>query len=266
MKIKLTLLAFSAILCLSLNSFKLDPNNPPIGRTGAPGETTCGASGCHSGGTFAGTVTISGVPDTVVANQAYSVTLTQTSNAVRAGFQMTVLDGNNTMCGTFTAGSGCSIGSNSGNGRKYMRQSSPKNLSNGSASWTFTWKAPATVNNELIHFYFVSLAANGNGNDNGDKVLVNTKEVRLPAIVSAVETPEFAGKIKMYPVPAHDQVTIDMQGRQGQLSLYNVQGKLALQTAVSGTAQIDVSALEKGVYIAKISIDGQEASKKLVIE
>lgn len=266
MKVKITLLFFVAVLSLSLHSFKLDPNNPPIGRTGAPGETTCGASGCHSGGNYTGTVSISGIPDTVVANQSYSVTLTNASNAVRAGFQMTVLDGNNTMCGTFTNGSGTSIGSNNGNGRKYIRQSTPKNISNGMASWTFSWKAPAVVNNELIHFYFVSLAANGNGNDNGDKVLIGTKEVRLPAVVSATENPEFAGKIKLYPVPARDRVTIDMQGRQGQLSLYNVQGQLALQTAVNGTTQVDVSTLEKGVYIAKIRIGDQEASKKLVIE
>lgn len=266
MKIKLTLLSFSVIFCLSLNSFRLDPNNPPIARTGAPGETTCGASGCHSGGNYTGSVSVSGVPDTVVAGQSYSVTLTHASNAVRAGFQMTVLDGNNAMCGTFTTGSGCSIGTNNNNGRKYIRQSSPRNLSGGSTSWTFSWKAPAAVNNELIHFYFTSLAANGDGEKTGDKVLINTKEVRLPAVVSAVQNPNAANSIKMYPVPAHDYFKIDMQGQQGHLSLYDAQGKLALEMPISNSAQVDVSQLQRGVYIAKIKIGNQFATKKLVLE
>lgn len=85
-----------------------DPNNPPTARTGAPGETTCGASGCHSGGTYTGSVTISGVPDTIVANQSYTVNLTNTSNAIRAGFELTCLDNSNAKCGTLSTGSGTS--------------------------------------------------------------------------------------------------------------------------------------------------------------
>ncbi|HND89426.1 MAG TPA: hypothetical protein PK971_13920, partial [Saprospiraceae bacterium] len=83
----------TTIACLSLFGLWLllinsqtDPNNPPTARTGAPGETTCQASGCHSGGAFTGTVTISGVPDTAVYGQTYTITLTNASNCTRAGF------------------------------------------------------------------------------------------------------------------------------------------------------------------------------------
>ena len=129
---------FLSLLLLSVwyisTSSRKDPNNPPLARTGAPGETTCGASGCHSGGTFTGTVTISGIPDTISANTSYSVTLTNTSNAVRAGFQLTCLDSLNAKCGSLTNGTGTSTGSQSSTGRQYIRQSAPKALSNGAAS------------------------------------------------------------------------------------------------------------------------------------
>ena len=128
---RLTTLHISTLLigCWFLLTNHRDPNNPPVARTGAPGETTCGASGCHTGGAFTGTVAITGIPDTVTANQSYTVTLTNTSNAVRAGFQLTCLDGANAYSGTLTNGTGTSIGTSNSTGRKYIRQSSPKTIS-----------------------------------------------------------------------------------------------------------------------------------------
>lgn len=81
-----------AILWFSLSSTIKDPSDPPMGNTGAPGETTCAQTGCHSGGVYTGTVALTGVPDTVTANTSYTLTLTNTSNAPRAGFQLVCLD------------------------------------------------------------------------------------------------------------------------------------------------------------------------------
>ncbi|HRI58665.1 MAG TPA: hypothetical protein PK228_03050, partial [Saprospiraceae bacterium] len=87
MKIKLLPIAamMAAGLLLLANTVR-EPNNPPTGRTGAPGETTCAASGCHTGGSYTGTVSIN-IPDTVSTNTTYTITLTNTSNAVRAGYE-----------------------------------------------------------------------------------------------------------------------------------------------------------------------------------
>ena len=45
-----------------LTSTLRNPNNPPLGNTGAPSETTCQKSGCHSSvGNYIGTVSLSGI-------------------------------------------------------------------------------------------------------------------------------------------------------------------------------------------------------------
>lgn len=41
--------------------------NPPNGRTGAPGESTCGS--CHSGATYQGNLSIAGVPATMASRR-----------------------------------------------------------------------------------------------------------------------------------------------------------------------------------------------------
>ncbi len=242
-----------------------NPNNPPTGRTGAPGETTCGAAGCHSGGSFTGTVAITGVPDTIVANQSYPVTLTQTSNATRGGFELTCLDSTlNAKCGTLTAGSGTSVATSGG--RQYVRQSSPKNLSGGSVSWSFSWKAPASITGNKATFYFVSLAANGNGGTSGDKVLIATKHIVMQPTVAAHE-PDNSDLAKLYPGLVHDVLHIDLaQASGGRLAIFDMQGKEVMYSDLAQNNQLDVSHLKKGVHIAQIEIDGKLLVKKFVIE
>ncbi len=139
-----------------------------------------------------------------MANQSYTVTLLHSSNAVRAGFQLTCLDNNNAKCGTLTSSTGTSIGNNNLLVRQYIRQSTPKNLSNGAASWTFTWKAPGTAAGNLAKFYFTSLAANGNGNNNGDNVLVGTKTVVFPDNSVSTSEPDPKQWMHVYPTLVQD--------------------------------------------------------------
>lgn len=241
-----------------------DPNNPPTARTGAPGETTCGASNCHSGGSYTGTVTISGVPDTIVAGQSYSVTLTNTSNAVRAGFELTCLDKSNVKCGTLSTGAGTSLGT--AGGRQYVRQSSPKLLSNGSISWSFTWKAPASITGDTAVFYFVSLAANNNGKNTGDNVLIATKKVSLLPTVAAHE-PVVDNLVKVYPSAAKDVLYVDLlQGTTGRLTIFDMQGKSEMQAELVQNNQVMISNLEKGMHLAQITAGGKTQVKKFVVE
>jgi hypothetical protein len=144
MKNKLLATAFISLSLWSLfTSLRRDPGNPPISTSGAPAENNCGA--CHTGGNYTGKVEIDGIPTTVTPNKAYTITLTNTSNAVRSGFQVTCIDGSDAKCGTFTNGTGTSIANSNLLNRQYIRQSAFKTLTNGSTSWTFTWTAPATA-------------------------------------------------------------------------------------------------------------------------
>lgn len=258
-----TLAIMSAVLLLLANTMR-DPNNPPAGRTGAPGETTCGASGCHSGGSYTGTVSISGVPDTVTPSTTYTITLTNATNAVRAGFELTCLDGSNAMCGTLTAGSGSSITSGSG-GRKYVRQSSPKNLSNGTTSWTFTWKSPAA--SDSATFYFVSLCANGNGQKTGDNPITATKSVKFQSTTPAFE-PGNSESVKIYPtVVTNGLLHIELQqAASGQLSILDMQGKKVLDATISSANELSISNLPPGMYLANIAVGGKTVAKKFIVK
>lgn len=256
---KLTQLHISTLLlgCWFLLANYRDPNNPPVARTGAPGETTCGASGCHSGGAYTGTVAISGIPDTVTANQSYTVTLSNTSNAVRSGFQLTCLDGANAYSGTLTNGTGTSIGTSNSTGRKYIRQSSPKTLSGGSTSWTFTWKAPASAANNKCTFYFVSLCANGNGNSNGDNVLTENKSVVLRAVSAADEPGQISASwIDFDARPTQLNIRL-LESVSGQMDIYDLQGRLISTSQLISDNVVPIEILTPGIYIARVQSSGR---------
>ena len=253
-------------LWLTLSSTIIYPNDPPTGSTGAPGETTCQQSGCHSGGAYTGTVAISGVPDTVVANTTYTITLTNTSTAVRAGFQLVCLDATGAQCGTLTAGTGTAIAT-SGT-KQYVSQSTPKIMSAGSAAWTFTWKAPATFTalNNPITFYFATLAANGDGGSSGDNVLKASKAVRFKATTSSKEIQNTL-VVNLFPNPTKDVLNIDLADTQNaQLTLVDMYGKvLLIKTLTEKTNKINIAHLSKGLYNAQIQVGEKSISKKFAI-
>lgn len=265
MKIRILYSVFFLLALWQLSTASMrDPNNPPTGRTGAPNETTCAAPGCHSGGAYTGTVSISGVPDTILANTTYQITLTNTSNAVRTGFQLTCLDSSNVKCGTLSNGSGTSVAT--AIGRQYIRQSSAKTLSNGSASWTFSWKSPAAASGNTAKFYFVSLAANGNGNNNGDNVLIGAKSVVFQQTVATNETP-YAALVNVFPNVADEVLQVRLvQSASGQLVLFDLQGRVVLQSSLAQENRIDISRLEAGMYVAQVQFDGKTVSKRFLVQ
>ncbi|MBL7813434.1 MAG: T9SS type A sorting domain-containing protein [Saprospiraceae bacterium] len=252
------------VLWFSLSSSIKDPSNPPTGNTGAPNETTCQQSGCHGGGSYTGTVTITGVPDTVVANTTYTITLTNTSNAVRAGFQMVCLDALNAQCGTFTNGTGTSIGATGG--KQYIRQSQVKIMTGGSASWTFTWKAPATLTNAPITFYFVTLAANGDGGTSNDNVLKSSKVVRLKTTTSNKDVANSIA-VNVFPNPTKDVLNIELNDTQkADLTLTDINGRiLIMKNLTEKVNKINIAHLSSGIYNAQIQSNGKSVSKKIVI-
>jgi hypothetical protein len=246
---------------LVMSSAKQNPANPPTGNTGAPGETTCAKSGCHAGGTYAGSVTITGLPDTVVANMTYPITITNTSNAVRAGFQMTCMQSTDAACGTFTTAAGVNIGT--GSGRQYPRQSTPKALSGGSAAWTFDWKAPATLTNPQIRFYFSTLCANGNGNTSGDNVLVGADTVVLRA-TSANNEPITQSWYQYEQQNNQLRITLTQSGK-GQLEIFGLNGMSQMTETLASDQLISTGHLPSGIYIAKVAAGGKMDSFKFFI-
>lgn len=147
--------------------------NPPDGRSGAPGDGLC--SDCHSlnGGTQDGEITVSGFPTTIEPNTAYVLTVTNSNpNGVAelAGFQLTILNGNNQQAGTITSPSSGSTVSTSG-GRQYWEHNPAQTYPMSNVvMWTATWTAPNTPPNTTITYYVAGNIANGNGSSTGDRI------------------------------------------------------------------------------------------------
>lgn len=252
-----------------LGGMALDPSNPPTGMTGAPNEKTCSTqSGCHNGGAYTGTVVLTGVPDTVLPNTTYSLTLTATiANASRGGFQLTCLDASNVACGTLTTGTGTSIATASS--RQYIRQSTAKNYSGGAVSWTFSWKSPATLTGTAITFYFSALAANGNGGTSGDNAIAGTKKVVFKSSTTGVNDLILSQKVNIAPNPAKSSLNImidDATISTAELTLVDRVGRVVLNKTISSQYSLDVQSLPRGLYLAQIKAGDKMTVKKVNLE
>jgi len=150
-------------------------SNPPNGFTGAPPSgNTCmlGNGGCHSGGNFGGSVSISGLPSSIMPSTVYPIVVTVSfpgtmGTAVRGGFQMTVQDAANNFVGSYS-----NPGANSGIEGAFFDHRNAK-FFNGSMSVTYTvdWTSPAGPDGAVITMYAAGNVANGNGNTTGDQIV-----------------------------------------------------------------------------------------------
>jgi len=172
-------------------SFLFNSSNPPDGKTGAPGENTCGQSSCHNGGSFAGNVSISGLPATIVGGTKYNITVTVDragSAASLAGFQLVALKGDNTNTGNLAALS-TDHGTTFLGPKEYVdhRQGGKSFSGSQTVSWMFEWEAPAGPNGTSITLYTSGLLANGANGPNGDNVVNATANGTLTAGASPLE-------------------------------------------------------------------------------
>lgn len=240
-------LSLFVIYCAAVNN----PNNPDLEVTGAPGELTCQRSGCHNGGNFVGMVKLEGIPDTIVPNTNYNITLRHTSNAVRAGFEITGIDLDGKRAGTFVRGTGTSVGVGRTFSRHYIRQSSPKLLNNGETSWDFQWTSPASLTTgDSVYFYFVSLAANGTGNQNGDNVLRDSKAYYFQSNPSSTSSEKKSFEIKIFPTVVEDYLIIEkMPWQTAELTIIDGYGREVFKKSnVSKETSINPGCISSGAY------------------
>jgi uncharacterized protein (TIGR03437 family) len=160
---------------------------PPAERTGAPGEQTCFASGCHSG-TFlqnSGDINVDfGASATYTPGgpkQVWHVSASD-SLAVILGFQLSVRkESDNGQAGTLGVPSGDTSVRviQSAAGIQYIEHTRPK--APNALPFTFEWTPPATdVGN--IKVYLACNAANGNFVPTGDRI--HTRSFTLTPSVS----------------------------------------------------------------------------------
>ncbi len=82
-----------------------------------------------------------------------------------------------------------------------------------------------------------------------------------------IEKPDKGMDLVLYPNPAKDLLYIDRSGKTEAITLniYNLLGKLVLAETIVGDEPIDISSLSAGSYIVNIDMQGQQATKRLVV-
>lgn len=79
-----------------------------------------------------------------------------------------------------------------------------------------------------------------------------------------LESNKFSPKISLYPNPATEVVTLELQG-QAQIAIYSVLGQLVRSVNTSGLTKLDISDLSSGLYFVQITKNQQSFTQKLII-
>jgi hypothetical protein len=133
-----------------LVSFSL---NPPDGVTGAPGDFLCTECHIQTNVVLDGTIDVEGFPELITPHATYGLTVVNRNtvgNAVRAGFQMTILDESNIKAGEMTMPSSSSTVTDA-TGRQYFEHNPAVEYPDSQVvRWTVHWTAPALIGGNRI--------------------------------------------------------------------------------------------------------------------
>ncbi len=259
MKQKLLLtLTFIALLLIVDNAFT-SSGVPPIGRTGAPGESTCAASGCHTGNAVVANSSFLAVTsasstlftDGYTPGQTYNIIVNLSTNTPRYGFQLTVLDNlNNNAAGTLALlPNPTSTSLNNAGGRQYVGHLNANSIN----AWSFTWTAPAAGTDTVV-FYASGNASNNNGGTSGD--IIHTNSFKLHERVSQ-------------PVSGCDEIFIseyvEGSGFNKAIELYNPTAN-PIDLSNYRMAQYNNGSATPGVYSALSGIIQPYGTRVLVLD
>jgi hypothetical protein len=77
-------------------------------------------------------------------------------------------------------------------------------------------------------------------------------------------------EIRIYPLPAHDQITVEIGqviSQPAELRLYTLNGKLLLSQKVTSNLQtLNTADLPRGAYLVNINFNGQSESRRIILE
>ncbi len=256
----------SAILFIAFHPHGTDKysSQAPLGRTGAPGETTCGS--CHSGGSYSGSMVfeLGGENGSdYVPGDTYIITFSGDYSAPRYGFSLTALDDDENPAGDFTLinENNTSLGTLA-NGRQYVGQ---KNA-DATNEWTFEWTAP-TADAGPVTFYYVINAANGDNARTGDYVATGSTSIQ-PADVTRITDMDKASPVSIFPNPATTHVNIiATHGIMEEVMIFDLQGKLVRHEIVEDNElSVDVSALHPAVYLLQTRTSKQVSTHRIIVQ
>jgi hypothetical protein len=266
----LTLSLFVFSIALVSSTWKAQTENLfPISNTNAPGETSCGESGCHTGNINGGPGGIQlTMGATYVPGVTYNLQLTVVDpGKSKFGFSTTVLDGTNMPAGTLTKVDGVNTEKQTGMVGGVTREYIGHKNASGKSFWSLQWTAPATDAGPVT-FYISGTAANNNGSAMGDNVYTRAITVNRgwSASLSDDLNPDL---LEILPNPVSDFLKVRLQEgtNPGHVSfrLFDASGREVLfETAFGTSASIDISDLPAGIYWLHVKTDEGQAVKKVL--
>lgn len=180
-----TVLVVFAILAAPRSALT-NASGPSAGYTGAPGDGTC--LDCHGGfplNSGGGSVSIN-APETYTPGQTITlgISVTNSNSSGRQGFQVTILDGEDTSVGTFqiTEATNTQL---VGDDSDYVTHRFGGTFT---TSWEMEWVAPAT-NVGPVTVYASGLGADGDGGTSGDRVYTATATIAEPNAAPTLTNP-----------------------------------------------------------------------------
>ena len=215
--------------CIIYLTLLSNTSGAPAGVTGAPGEETCGRSGCHATAPNTGNATISLQLDnnatTYIPGDIHTLTVAIDNPQVagRNGFEIVALDAQNNSIGEWFAG-GEYLQPKNMNGRDYVTHSEDGSVM---TFWDIPWRAPAS-NAGLVTFYVAVNDANDNGQRTGDNIYTIAESFNAE-IASSVKTISSLENISVFPNPIKTQLNI----RINLTTATNLKGTLVNSTGQS---------------------------------
>ena len=242
-------LAASTLLLVSNSA------NPPDGKTGAPGESLCVECHTQSNPPINGEISVEGFPSSITPGEDYILTVVNRNtigDAVKGGFQMTILGPFNTKAGQMTDPSDNSAVTQTAGGRQYFEHDPATAYPDSNViKWTVQWRAPELAAGSEITWYVAGNIANGNFQNSGDRIV--TANGKGTVVLSATE--ELAlPKPTLYPNPGADRISIVLaDGTQpdGKGIFYSLTGTRAGEAEIQH-GQMNTPDLPAGVYVVEI--------------
>ena len=256
------LFTIAIFLLLTPNVFsKL--NGSPGAKTGSPLDNN-NCTACHSGTANTGSGTLSVATNIPVqgytAGQTYAITVNMIQSSIsRFGFEITCEEGN------FGAKTG-TFGITDNTNTKFVNNNNAvthKQAGTTSNAWSMNWTAPAGLISGVV-FYVSAIAANGNGNNNGDQVYTASRS--FPEATTSVN--EKKNKITAFVNPISKDIMINAVEPIyiSNLEVYDISAKLVYsKKEVLLPSAINVDFLNSGIYILNMQTRGGEMITKKVI-
>jgi hypothetical protein len=254
---------------------------PPAGSTGAPGESKCSASGCHSTDASSAdvTFTVNGQSNFGWnSNSVHNIKLTVASSGMTTcGFQAIALaKSNNAQAGSFIQINNDTrtfLTTQQSTQKKYIGHSSEgvACATTGQQEFSWRWETPSTSVGK-VSFYVAINEANGDGTSDGDKTAY--KEFQLNERVGIKQEEENVYKYSVYPAMVQEVVNISYYNPKNQsvsLQLVDLKGQVVYTFSNQSQAEGQVNAryampsVAAGMYLVKLTNSQDCVVQKIVV-